>query len=54
MAYTISKALILAVVDVVVMDVVSLGGYQVNTCMGETGDLTVIHFEPGVSGRYAV
>jgi len=54
MTYTIPKTLILAMVDMVVMNVMPLGCDQVHTRVGETRYLTVIHFKTGVLGRYAI
>lgn len=52
--YTIAQTLILAMVDMVVMDVMPLGCAQVHARVGETRYLTVIHFKTGVPGCYAI
>ena len=54
MTYAIPQALILAMVDMVVMDVMPIGGAQVHARVGETGYLTVIHFKTLMRGPYAV
>jgi hypothetical protein len=54
MTYTVPQTLILAMVDVVVMDVMTLGCNQVHARVGETRYLTVIHFKTGVLGRYTI
>ena len=48
MGHAITQALILAVVDVIVVDVVPVAANQANAGVREAGDSAVVHFKTGV------